>query len=48
MLRIEIYKTVKSLVRISEKKWRDMIHIKSDQRVWMIKETLSIGYDRYS
>ena len=42
---MEIYGVVKSLTRISEKKWRNIIYTERDQRVYIRKKTLSMDWN---
>ena len=43
MPEIEIHGVDKSLPRTFEIEWGDMIHTRRDWKVWMKKETLSVG-----
>jgi len=41
-----LFLTGKELARTSKRKWREMIHIRRDQRVQMREEVLSIDWNR--
>jgi len=47
MSEIETHGVVKSLVRIFKVEWRNVIYPGRDQRVWIRKSKLSVGWDRY-